>query len=95
MPLWCADAGNLSTSPYLNFLLISLPLFLIAYVTPFVMDQPRLGRRGALLCFFGMAVVAIICGVAWPVVATASSMVGSFAAEGAFAVIYLQASQFE
>lgn len=57
------------------------------------MDHPKLGRRGGLLLFFSAAVVAIILGLAWPTVATASSMVGTFGAEAAFALVYLQAQE--
>ncbi len=47
----------------------------------------------ALVLFFGLTVVAIVFGVVWPVVATASSMIGTFAAEAAFAVVYLQSQE--
>lgn len=84
------NAGNLSDSVYLNYFLISLPLFPCAYVGPRLMDFKRLGRRGANAAFLGTVAVAIGAGAVWPAMATASSMVGTFAAEAAFSLIYLQ-----
>ena len=51
----------------------------------------RLGRSGtSTLCF--LAIVPIISiGAAFPAYATAASMFGNFAAEGAFSVVYVQA----
>lgn len=86
------NADNLSSSVYLNFFLISLPIFPAAYATR-LLDSPRLGRRGANAIFLGLVAVAITLGAFFPVVATGSSMVGAFAAEAAFNLIYLQVQE--
>tara|TARA_B110001452_G_scaffold266629_1_gene273995 strand:- start:800 stop:2446 length:1647 start_codon:yes stop_codon:yes gene_type:complete len=86
------NAGNLSSSIYLNFFLISLPVFPAAYSTR-LLDSPRLGRRGANAIFLGLIAVAITLGAIFPVVATGSSMVGTFAAEAAFNLIYVQVQE--
>ena len=86
------NADNLSSSIYLNFFLVSLPVFPAAYSTR-LLDSPRLGRRGANAIFLGLIAVAITLGAVFPVVATGSSMVGTFAAEAAFNLIYVQVQE--
>ena len=86
-------AGGLSPSIYVNFALVSLPLFGSGVAAAKLMDHPRLGRRGASAAFLSIVVVAIVIGARWPVAAMATSMVGTFAAEGAFALIYLQVQE--
>ncbi len=100
MYLWATDslsyyaigykAGNLSDQVHLNFLLISLPLFFSAYASSAAMDHPRIGRCGAAVGYFGLIAVSIGIGAIWPSAATYSSIVGNFAGEAAFNVVYIQ-----
>jgi len=84
------NAGNLSEQVHLNFLLISLPLFFSAYASSAAMDHPRIGRCGAAVGYFGLIAVSIGIGAIWPSAATYSSIVGNFAGEAAFNVVYIQ-----
>ena len=88
------NAGNLSDQVHLNFLLnfllISLPLFFSAYASSAAMDHPRIGRCGAAVGYFGLIAVSIGVGAIWPSAATYSSIVGNFAGEAAFNVVYIQ-----
>ena len=84
------NAGNLSDQVHLNFLLISLPLFFSAYASSAAMDHPRIGRCGAAVGYFGLIAVSIGIGAIWPSAATYSSIVGNFAGEAAFNVVYIQ-----
>lgn len=87
------NSGNLVGDACLNFLLISLPLYASAFAASMVPDHPRVGRRGAGAIFFGTITLAIGAGAQWPEYATYSSMIGSWAGEAAFSVVYLQAME--
>ena len=79
--------------PYLNFLLISLPLYASAFAASMLPDHPRIGRRGSSAIFYGAITIAIGAGALWPKYATYSSIVGSWAGEAAFSLVYLQAME--
>ena len=84
------NSGNLVGDPYLNFLIISLPLYGSAFAASFLPDHPKIGRRGAGAIFYGAITLAIGAGALWPHYATYSSIIGSWAGEAAFSVVYLQ-----
>ena len=57
------------------------------------MDHPWFGRKGASAAFLSLVSVAIGVGALVPSVAVACSMVGTFAAEAFFALLYLQVQE--
>jgi putative MFS transporter len=87
------NASNLSDEIELNFFLVSLPLFASAYASARLMDSPHLGRRGSNAIFLGIVAITISAGALWPAAATPMSMFGTFAAEAAFNLIYLQVQE--
>ena len=84
------NASNLSPDIYLNFGLVSLPLFLSGPASARLMDVPAFGRRGASAVFLAAVVLALGTGVLVPSLAVYASMVGTFAAEAIFALLYMQ-----
>ena len=57
------------------------------------MEVPWLGRRGASAAFLATVTVSIALGAVFSEVALWASMVGTFAAESAFALVYLQSQE--
>ena len=87
------NAGNLSDNTYVSFVLISLPLFPSGYVSRLMMDHPRLGRRLTNTGLISVLVPVIAVGAIFESAATAASMIGTFAANGAFNVVYVQTAE--
>ena len=69
------NAQNLSTNVYLDFFLVSLPLFAVGSCSRCLMDRKDLGRRGTLAGALVLVTVLISIGALWPATATAASIV--------------------
>ena len=57
------NTSNLAGEKHVDFLLISLPLFLSGWASSYLPDHPRIGRRGASAIFYGSITLAIGAGV--------------------------------
>ena len=84
------NTENMQGPVQLNFLYLSLPLFLSAYA--FRLCDSRLGRQGAGAVFLGLTAVSLGAGAfLGPSAALGASIIGNFAAAAEFNLIYLHA----
>lgn len=87
------NSAELSGNVYTNFVLVSLPLYPVAFVGSRLMDEPRLGRRGAAALFFTCLALALGVAALLPQYAIGASMVANFFALAAFNLVYVQAAE--
>ena len=87
------NAASLSDSPHLDFILSSLTELVATWFCARAMDSPRLGRRVFNTAMMATLSAALGLGALVPSLARPLSLVGKFAALGAFNLIYVQAAE--
>ena len=74
-------------------MLVSLPLYPVAFVGSRLMDAPCLGRKGASTLYFTCLALALGTAALLPQYAIGASMVANFFALAAFNLVYVQAAE--
>ena len=87
------NAASLSDSPHLDFILSSLTELIATWFCARAMDSPRLGRRVFNTAMMTTLSVSLGLGALVTALARPLSLVGKFAALGAFNLIYVQAAE--
>ena len=87
------NSVKLSDSPHLDFMLSALTEVFATFACARAMDSPRLGRRASLAAMMSTITVSLVFSLAFTPLARWLSLVGKFAATGAFNLIYIQTAE--